>query len=1085
MKPSSLLVRAILSLLAAFILSPAFSAGISVDALRCDWGENPMGVDSPAPRLAWKLASAERGAVQTAWQVRAASSPELLAADRPDLWDSGRMEGDRQFQIPYGGRPLTSGEQVFWQVRVWDGADEASPWSPTAAWTMGVVKPEDWQARWITDPELATLTRTKLGFSTPPVTDENTPQWVVLDLGRKHKIEEVGLYALMHTVNERLGYPTCYTVELAGKADFSDAVVIADHTAEPLNIWFNRASIPAGGRSARYVRVTAPRLRMMAEQEGETPQGRLAFSQIEVRANGKNVAKNAKVTASASLEEGPWSAQALVDGVGLPGTNPRATSTTLLRREFEVGSGLRRATLFVSGLGYYTLSVNGTEVGAEDLLKPGWTEYTKTVFYDTRDVTARLQAGTNAMGLTLANGMYNVQFADGRYTKFVGPPRMQQALAQLRLEYADGRVETVVTDPQWRASVGPVTFEHAYGGEDYDAGAVPAGWDRPGFDDSKWRPAIETEGPGGTLRGFSAAAPPIRAHETLTPVQINPLRPGVTVYDFGQNTAIMPVLRVHGPAGSRVKILPSEQLNADGSINWRTTHGNDTEAGWNYTLAGTPGGESWMPDFFYHGGRYLQVELSAPAAGGDLPIVDRLDVSVVHSDSPASGNFACSNELFNRIRTLVRWAQRSNFAHVMTDCPHRERLGWLEQSHLNGPGLRAEFDLTRMFKKMFGDMQDAQLPNGLVPDIAPEYLRFEGGYRDSPEWGSAIILAAWQHYVWTGDDTPLRLHYGAMQRYFDYLTSRADGHIVSHGLGDWCDLRPRGTGRDELTPAALVATSIYYDDAVTMERIASHLGRSRDAQRYSELADAIAEAFNKRFLNEATAVYATGSQASQALPFALDLMPFGQYDAVLARLLQSIRAADNSITTGEIAHPYLLRGLGRAGLSEVVFDIHSQTERPGYGYQLARNKTSLTENWTGGGSQNHFMMGHITEWLYQHLAGLAPDPAGPGFGRIVVRPSPVGDITWAEARMNTVRGEAAVRWERGGGKLTVEVSVPVGARAGVQLPIDSSQGVTEGGRPIEGREEILSLGMIDNRPSFEVGAGQYRFEMPFVDAKTR
>lgn len=1038
-----------------------------------------MGVDSSAPCLAWTLESPDRGAVQTAWQVRAASSAELLSADRPDLWDSGRTEGDRQFQISYGGRPLTSGEQVFWQVRVWDGTGQASPWSQTATWTMGIVAPEDWQAHWITDPELVALTRTRLGFSTPPAADEHTPQWVVLDLGRSHKIERVGLHALMHTVNERLGFPTCYKVELSRKADFSDAVVIADHTAEPRNIWFTSASIPVDRIPARYVRVTAPRLRMMAEQEGEAPQGRLAFSQIEVRAGGKNVALGARVTASVSLEEDPWSAQALVDGIGLPNTNPRATSTTLLRREFQVAPDLRRATLFVSGLGYYTLSVNGVEVGAEDLLKPGWTEYTKTIFYDTRDVTGQLQTGPNVLGLMLANGMYNVQFAAGRYTKFVGPPRTRQALAQLRLEYADGRVETVVTDPQWRASVGPVTFEHAYGGEDFDAGAVPAGWDRVGFDDSKWRAAVETASPGGTLRGFSAAAPPIRAHETLTAVAVRKLRPGVTVYDFGQNTAVMPVLRVRGPKGSRVKILPSELLRPDGAIDWHSTHGNDAEAGWNYTLAGTPGDESWMPDFFYHGARYLQVELSAPEGGGELPSVEGLEVRVVHSDSPAAGDFACSNELFNRIRTLVRWAQRSNFAHVMTDCPHRERLGWLEQSHLNGPGLRAEFDLTRLFKKMFGDMQDAQLPNGLVPDITPEYLRFEGGYRDSPEWGSAIILAAWQHYVWTGDDTPLRNHYPAMQHYFDYLTSRADGHIVSHGLGDWCDLRPRGTGRDELTPAALVATATYYEDALVMERIASHLGRSRDAQRYGALSEAIAEAFNERFLDEAAARYATGSQASQAIPFALDLMPFGQYDAVLARLIQAIRVTGNSITTGEIGHPYLLRGLGRADRSEVVFDIHSQTERPGYGYLLARDKTALTETWAGGGSQNHFMMGHITEWLYQHLAGLAPDPSGPGFGRMVVRPSPVGDITWAAARMNTVRGEAAVRWERSDGRLTLEVTVPVGSRASVQLPIDTSRAVTEGGRALDACPEILPLGMIDNRPAFEVGSGRYRFEMPF------
>lgn len=529
-------------------------------------------------------------------------------------------------------------------------------------------------------------------------------------------------------------------------------------------------------------------------------------------------------------------------------------------------------------------------------------------------------------------------------------------------------------------------------------------------------------------------------------------------------------------------MLPSEQVNPDGSINWRSTHGNNAEAGWNYKLAGTPGGETWMPDFFYHGARYLQVEVVAPTGGGALPIVEQLDVRVVHSDSPAIGEFECSNELFNRIRMLVRWAQRSNFAHVMTDCPHRERLGWLEQTHLNGPGLRSEFDLTRLFTKAFGDMEDAQLPNGLVPDITPEYLRFEGAYRDSPEWGSAIILAAWQHYLFTGDDTPMHLHYPAMQRYFDYLTSRADGHIVSHGLGDWCDMRPRGADRGEMTPIPLVATATYYDDAQAMARIAAHLGHTQDAQRYEKLAGQIADAFNKRFLDPATGKYATGSQASQTFPLTLGIVPAEQYDATLALLLEAIRTNDNAITTGEIAHPYMLRGLSNAGLAEVVFDIHSQTERPGYGYQLAHGETSLTETWTAGGSHNHFMMGHITEWLYLNLAGIAPDPSDPGFGRVIVRPNPVGDITWVDAGINTVRGQVDVDWKLDGNKFILDVTVPANARASVQLPIASPAGVTESGRSVAGRKDVTSGGMVKGRPTFEIGSGVYHFEMPFAKA---
>ncbi|MDR2675366.1 MAG: glycoside hydrolase family 78 protein [Opitutaceae bacterium] len=895
---------------------------------------------------------------------------------------------------------------------------------------------------------------------------------------------------------------------------------------------------------------------MIAEDEGAPPLGRLALSQIEVRSapDGKNIAPGAKVTASASLEEGPWAAAALVDGAGLPGSNPRATATLLLRREFPVAAGLRRALLFVCGLGYYTLSVNGAAVGAEDLLKPGWTDYAKTCLYDTRDITAHLRAGApNAIGLTLANGMYNVQYAHGRYTKFTGPPRAQKALLQLRLEYDGGRVETLVSDPRWKTAPGPVVFEHAYGGEDYDAALEPRGWDRPGYDDSAWTHAVETAGPGGRPAGFSHASPPIRAHELLKPAAVRELRPGVAVHDFGQNLALMPVLRVRGPKGASVKLRPAELLHPDGSIDWRSTHNSKAEAAWNYRLAGDPEGETWAPDFFYHGARYLQVEVAppetpapadaappdapappaaappenaapAPAPAGlpALPVVERLEARVVHSDSPAIGHFACSDPLLNRIRALVRNAQRSNMAHVLTDCPHRERLGWLEQDHLNGHALRSEFDLTRLFAKILGDIEDAQLENGMLPSIAPEYIRFEGAFRDSPEWGGALVLAAWQHFVWTGDDTPLHRRYPAMRRYFDYLARRAAGRILSHGLGDWCDLGPAGSGHSALTPVPLVATATYYETALTLERIAQHLRRPADARRYAEHADEIAEAFNARFLDPATALYGPGSQTAQALPLALGLVPFGQQDAVFARLLQALRAAGGGITTGEIGHPRLLRALTQAGRADLVYAIHRQTERPGYGYQLARGATSLIEAWDANPrvSQNHFMLGHITEWLYQSLAGLAPDPSAPGFARMLIAPEPVPGVDWAEASIDTVRGRATVRWERaagaergtasgaahgsaaaggrgaagggtahGGGaaggesgaahgerKFILRVTVPPNARAGVRLPVPARARITESGRATAGRDDLAPLGMVDGRPAYELGAGEYAFE---------
>jgi hypothetical protein len=738
-----------------------------------------------------------------------------------------------------------------------------------------------------------------------------------------------------------------------------------------------------------------------------------------------------------------------------------------------VRAGLRRALANVSGLGHYEMTVNGARVG-DGLLTPGWTSYDKSCLYDTYDLTPSLRAGANAVGLMLGSGMYSVQ--EGRYWKFLSPFRPLTALAQIRLEYEDGAVDFVGTDGQWRVAPGPIVFSNVYGGEDYDARRHPEGWDQPGFDDASWAAAVVSDAPSRVLRGASHSSPAFRTFETFAPVQVRALGPGVAVYDFGQNASMMPRLRVRGPAGAQVKMIPAELLKADGSVDRTSAGGGDSW--WSYTLAGRAEGEDWFPRFFYHGSRYLQVERSAPP-GAALPEVERLESVVVHSDSPSAGEFASSSELFNRIRGLVRWAQRSNLAHVITDCPHRERLGWLEQYHLNGPALRYETDLTRLFAKTFLDMADAQQPSGLVPDIAPEYVVFEKGFRDSPEWGSAIIMAAWQHYVWTGDDTPLRRNYEAMKRYASYLAGRAKDDIVDHGLGDWYDLGPGEPGQSQLTPIALTATAITFEDNQALSKIARRLGHDDDAARYADAADRIKSAFNRRFLDTSRSLYATGSQTAQAMPLVLGLVPEEHRSRVLDALVRDVRS-HRGPTAGDVGYRYVLRALADGGRSDVIFEMNNQSERPGYGYQLARGATSLTEAWDANprSSQNHFMLGQITEWLYGDLAGLAPDPAFPGFERVRIRPQPVTGIEWARAAHASPRGRIAVQWRRDKGAFALDVDLPPNTSAEVWMPAAEAGSVREGGRPIGRAPGVRFLRQDGGRAVFAVDSGRYAFSSP-------
>ncbi len=712
--------------------------------------------------------------------------------------------------------------------------------------------------------------------------------------------------------------------------------------------------------------------------------------------------------------------------------------TLLLRREFKVRPGLKRAVAVVCGLGQYELSFNGRKSG-DAVLAPGWTKYDKTCLYDTHDVTRLLREGPNVIGIELGNGMYRV--LGGRYTKFKGSFGPLKAIAQLRIEYLDGTSETIITDEQWRVREGAITFSCVYGGEDFDARLEPLGWNQSGFDDSSWLPAQRAEGPGGELRGAMVSAPPIKAFESFTPISANVISNHITVYDLGQNASIMPRITIRGPAGAVVRIIPAELVRTNGAVD-RGSVSQNRPGWWQYTLRGDRQ-ETWFPKFFYHGARYLQVERMPGKEGGELPVVDSIEGVVVHSDSDPIGEFECSNELFNRIRRLVRWAQRSNMASVLTDCPHRERLGWLEQYHLNGPSIRYEFDLNRMFAKGMNDMEDCQTANGCVPNIAPEYTIFGNGpddfsnpFRNSPEWGSAFILVPWQQYQFTGDADLLRRYYEPMKRYAAYLASVATKDILSFGLGDWYDLGPKLPGFSQLTPKELTATAFYFLVHQTLADAALVIGKPKEAQRFQADADRIRASFNRAFFNAETRSYSTDSQCANALPLVMNLVDSSHRDAVFESLISDIRKRTNAVTAGDVGYRYVLRALADAGRSDVIFDMIQQTNRPGYGYQLRKGATSLTESWDArrGSSQNHFMLGQIVEWFYCDLAGIAPDPKAPGFRNVLIRPQPVGDLTWVRARYNSIAGPIRSEWNRSGKQFRLKVSIPPNCTGSIFMP---------------------------------------------------
>lgn len=739
--------------------------------------------------------------------------------------------------------------------------------------------------------------------------------------------------------------------------------------------------------------------------------------------------------------------------------------SVLLRKAFSLKGPIQRAVVHVSGLGHYVMEVNGHVIG-EDLLTPGWTDYEETTLYDTRDITAFLQPGENSIGLHLGNGMYHVERL-GRFAKFEGSFGKKRAILDMLVEYTDGSVERVGTNRSWRSAPGPITFSSIFGGETYDARLLPEDWSKADFEDDDWPfVRISETGQLSTLRALSVASEPLRVIEVRDPVEVRPLAAeGAWLYDFGQNTSYIPRIRIAGSAGSRVQIIPAEVLFPDGYPSRSSMGGIHRGTSWMEYIKRTDAVETWSPLFFYIGSRYMQVQLIAAQAGGALPELESIEGQIVHAAAQSLGHFETTNPLVNRIRDLVRWAQRSNMVSVLTDCPHREKLGWLEQYHLNGPSIRYEFDVARIFRKGVQDMEDAQLASGMVPNIAPEFTQFRGTFRSAAEWGAAFIAVPWQQYLFTGDLQLIENHYPAMQRYFDYLSSKSEEDILTEGLGDWYDLGPNhGPGRAQLTLPPLTATAFLYQDARLLSKMAVLLGRTDDAEAYAARAARIRNRFNTKFYNAEAGHYGSNSQAANAIALVMDLVEPEHRDRVLAALVQDVVERNYAMTAGDVGFRYLILALSDGGRDDLVYKMINHERNPGYGYQLKMGATALTEAWDASpsSSNNHFMLGHIMEWFYGRLLGIAPDEQQPGFRHVVLDPRPVPELEGVSGHYDSIQGRISVEWKQSdSGLFHYSVTLPPNTTASLYLPAGDMEStgehekITMSGAP-RAREDSLS-----------------------------
>ena len=745
--------------------------------------------------------------------------------------------------------------------------------------------------------------------------------------------------------------------------------------------------------------------------------------------------------------------------IAADGATKDTAQMPLFCKEFTLSGKPKRAVLLVAALGQGEVHLNGVKAGDAELT-PGWTDYRKTVRYERYDVTKLLRGGKNIVAVMVGNGMFNVVKTPHRYTKLEGSFGVPEVLLQLEIDAADGKHEVVASDATWQSAPGPITFTSIYGGEDYDATREVPAWDSvdPSYRASDWKPVAVVTGPAGVLE--PEVAPRLKVMQTYTPVKTTEPQAGVTVYDLGQNFAGWPAIVVRGAKGSVVKLIPGELLKPDGTV---TQAGSGGPQWFSYALKGS-GDESWHPSFSYYGFRYVQVEWT-----GEGTVVS-LTGKAVHSTSPVTGTFESSSAMLNAIHKLIVASMHNNEVSLFTDCPTREKLGWLEQTHLIASGLMFNNDLRGLYAATDRNMADAQYEDGYVPTIAPEYTLFDGKrgmFSDSPEWDSASVLAPWAAYRFYGDRRQLERDYPVMQKYVVYLQGKAQDGIVAYGLGDWYDIGPKPPGVSQLTSLGVTGTLMLYEDAVAMQKIASLLGKSDDAATYAALASAEKTAFNAKYFDAEKGYYDQGSQTAQSMPLALGIVAEDAKAKVLDRLVSDIHAHEDHITAGDVGFPYLVRALMVNGRDDVLLAILLRKDPPSYGSQLAKGATALTEAWDAGprSSQDHFMLGDGEEWFYRGLGGIDFDMSrADAAARITIGPRVVDGVDWVKCGYDSVLGKIESDWKREGAAVVLDITVPNGTEATIVLPGQMGVPVVHSEAPT-----VLVVG---------AGAHRFRVKMP-------
>jgi alpha-L-rhamnosidase len=986
-------------------------------ALQVDNLSNPLGIDDPAPRFSWQLQDSARGAAQAAYQVQVASSANLLQQNTPDVWNSDIVKSSQSLNVVYAGPALKPSTRYFWRVQVWSASGKPYPGSEVNWWETGLMTQDAWQAQWIgyEKPEEATVRHAASTWIASP--DAKA-------LAQEKQKQQHFAYRTIVTLSKPVLSATLYATAQDTVSGWINGAQIL--TAEPLPPWgqmpwkkFVRADVTQQLKSGANT-IAIESVHYVANPSGmisdETPPmiATLVVQYADKTWASFGTGPDWKTTthASENWQQTSYNDSAWKSAVRFapsadssdPGHPWIPDSVKALRQTFAVNSPVKSARMYVTALGEYQIFLNGDPVG-DQVFAPGWTDYRERVLYQTYDVTKQIASGKNAIGALLAPGWYEtpLEWFQEPNNYGITPPALR---AQLRIEHTDGKVEWILSDSTWGARISDVLHSELYDGETQDSRRRLPGWTTANVEVASWDEASVIQP--APVKIEAQTFQPIHVERTVAAKSLTEPKPGVWVYDFGQNLSGIEILRVKGPAGTDVRLRFAEVLNADGTIyteNMRTAKVTDHFILRGEGGPGASGMEEFTPHFTFHGFRYAELT-GLPTA----PAKEDLTVAVIHTDAPFTSKLETGSAMINQLWSNIQWGQRSNFVGVPTDCPQRdERLGWMADAQVFWRAATYNMDLAAFSRKFAADMRGTQSSTSFYGIYAPGTAKPNMGH--GPGWSDAGVIIPYTAWLQSGDTSIIDQNWSAMQKYLDGIGAVNSDFIWKNDIGtpfgDW--LSPEGK-----TDITLIGTAYWAYDITMMQRMAQATGRTADAAKYAQTFDKIRAAFRKQFvhsdgfiagadntpspfgvINNPNAKSQGGdTQTGYVLALHMNLLPENLRAAAAKRLADKIEQNHGLLATGFLGTPYLLEELTKTGYTKLAYQLLLNTQYPSWGYMVEHGATTTWERWNGDqmrddpsmNSYNHYAYGAVADWIYRYAAGIDTTPLDAGFHTVVLHP---------------------------------------------------------------------------------------------------